>query len=81
MGFALERKQDQIRGNETDLNLNNNIKLEGCEYYGYLEADINRDGRDSHEIKSKICRGRKAVKLLNSIWWSEEISRKKKCNT
>ena len=32
MGTAYERKPDQIGGNETDLNLSNNLKIESCEY-------------------------------------------------
>ena len=36
-----------IEGNETGLNLNNNIKIVSCEHYRYLGVDINRDGRDS----------------------------------
>ena len=69
-----------IEGNETDLKLNKNRKIDSYEHYRYPGVNINRDFRDSHEIKKRIGQGRKAVKLLNSIWCSEEISRKRKYN-
>ena len=43
-------------------------------------VDTNRDGRDSQETKNRICQERKAIKLSNSIWWSEKISKKRKYN-
>lgn len=44
---------------------------------------IVNNGRDDTEIKNRIAQGRKAVKRLNSIWWSEGItgSRKYKWDT
>lgn len=43
-----------LGGNETHLNLNNIIKIEGCEFYRYLRANINTEGKNSEEIKYRI---------------------------
>ena len=41
-----------IGGNETNLNLNNNIKIGNSKHYRYLGV---RDGRNSEKIKNRIC--------------------------
>ena len=71
MGTAYERKQGQICIYRRNLNRSipkyccENGKL--CLFCKCLGIDIYRDDRDSQEIKNRIYRRRKAVKLLNSI--------------
>ena len=55
-----------------------NEKVENCKLYRYLGILIENDGHDNTEIKNRIAQGRKAVKRLNSIWWSKEITRNRK---
>lgn len=68
-------------GNETtDLELENNEQIKTCDSYKYLGVRIDKDGRDEREIRERIGQGRRAIKRLNSIWWSREISKQKKYN-
>lgn len=43
------------------------IKIESCKHYRYLDGDTNREGRNSQEIKCRIYQGRKVVEILNSV--------------
>lgn len=62
----------------TELELDNGEKISACEVYNYLGVKLNREGKDSMEIRGKITQGRRAIRKLNSIWWSPTISKKRK---
>lgn len=77
MGFTNVSKTKHIciRGTETDQNLNSNIKIQNHEHYRNLRIDINKERRDSQEIKYKISQGVEGLKPLNPFW-SKKISSK-----
>ena len=49
--------------------------MENFKQYRYLGIAIENNGWDNTEIKNRIAQGRKMVKILYSIWWSEDITR------
>lgn len=40
--------------------------------------NINEDGKDTKEIKSRTTQGRIAIKRLNGIWWNKKIPKNTK---
>ena len=67
----------------SDLKIGNNEQVGYYKQYRYLRIVIENYCRDSAEIKNIVSQGRKMIKVLNSVWWSEEIARNRKyriCN-
>ncbi|XP_067127183.1 uncharacterized protein [Centruroides vittatus] len=60
---------------KTDMQLEEGEKIDGCMRYNYLGIQIHQDRRDALEINTRLARAKRAVKRLNGIWWSEEITR------
>ena len=48
-----------VGGTETNLQLENNEKIENFQAYKYLGVQIKWDGRDTDEIKETVCMGRR----------------------
>lgn len=69
-----------IGGESDDLELENGEIISACNSYQYLGVRIQKDGKDEEEIRQRIGQGRRGIKRLNGIWWSKEITKKRKYN-
>lgn len=69
-----------IGGESDDLELERGEKISKCNGYQYLGVKIQDDGKDEKEIRQRIGQGRRGIKRLNGIWWSKEITKKRKYN-
>ena len=49
-----------------------------CRVYKYLGVHITKNGTDSLETKNRIAPVNKAIRKLNRIWWSEEVTENRK---
>ena len=63
------------------------MKIGGKELYQHIKSSLQQVANevleqkiDSQKMNNRICQERKAIKLLNSIWRSEEVSRIRKYN-
>ena len=43
----------------------------------YLGIKLDRSGNNTVEIKNRITQAKQAIKTLNSIWWSKNITKNK----
>jgi hypothetical protein len=44
----------------------------------YLDTKIDQSGVNTTEIKHRVCQTRKAINVLNSIWWHKNITKNRK---
>lgn len=56
-----------IGGPSSTVELENGEKISGCNKYNYLDVTINKDGKDTEDIRNRIKQGRIAMKKLNRV--------------
>ncbi|CAG9829549.1 unnamed protein product [Diabrotica balteata] len=62
----------KIGENTTDLRLENAV-IKGCNQYKYLESIISADDRVKIDVQNRITQGKKCIRILNSLLWSNKI--------
>lgn len=65
-----DKEEQNIHTEKGDIQTTNNFK--------YLGTTITKDGKSDTDIKTKTVQGRKIINKLNSIWWSNEITKNTK---
>ena len=66
-------------GTDTNyLEVDNGDIITGCTEYKYLGSICTKDGRDIKNIRHRVTQERKVIGALNGIWWSKDITKKKK---
>lgn len=66
--------------NDIHLTMENNQKIKACQDYKYLGVTFDKTGTDDKEITSRIIQAKRAIRCLNNILWSTQISNKRKFN-
>jgi len=67
-----------IGGEHRDLKIQNDQIIKHCDSYKYLGMTITSDGNMDTAIDERNTQGRKAISLLNSILWDQNISNNNK---
>lgn len=62
--------EDEIHG--CGVRGNNEIEIEKCKDYKYLEVNFNETEADNKKIKRRIVQARRTISSSNSILWSKE---------
>ena len=53
------------------INIEENVTIKQVGSFKYLSVILNKKGKNSEDILSKICKGRQ---VIGSVWWDKNIS-------
>lgn len=81
LSVNIEKTQYLCIGTEpSTLDLENGQEISNCQNYVYLGVTFDDTGTDTKEIEKRIIQARKIITCLNSIFWSKEITKRRKFN-
>ena len=66
------------REDVSDLQLDSGVSIPGVEKFKYLGTIFDKNGQIGTEIQERVNQSRAALRMLNSIWWDQHITRKTK---
>lgn len=67
-----------IGGTQQDMTLEDGRTLKSCSKYKYLGLSMTNDGTLDEAIKERNVHGRKAIRMLNTVLWDQNISKENK---
>jgi hypothetical protein len=79
-GFTMNIAKTKYMSVSTDtdhLEVNNGDIITGCTEFRYLGTIFTKDGRDTKNIRHGVTQARKIIGVLNGVWWSKNITKKK----
>lgn len=62
----------------SDLDIGMGKTIKHCSKFKYLGVTLSSDGKSNEDISNKIGQGRRIIRELNSLLWSDRISRRTK---